>query len=314
MEVLRDPQVPVGAPHGTALTIGAYDGIHLGHRALLRHLRHLADERHLATAIVTFDRHPAQLVRPESAPKLLTDLEQKIGIVERTGLVDYLCILTFDERRRHEKAEDFVREVLVEKLRVRLVVVGADFHFGYQRRGNVAMLGEMGEELGFDVLALDLVTMEGGSGGVAYSSTLIRGLLMAGDVTGAARLLGRPHEVRGTVVQGDQRGRELGFPTANVTVPPETALPAEGIYAGWLVAADGVERPAAISLGRRPTFYADGRPQLEAYVLDFDGDLYGQAVLVRFVARLRDEMRFESVDQLVAQMHRDVAATRQLLG
>ncbi|HVM40438.1 MAG TPA: bifunctional riboflavin kinase/FAD synthetase, partial [Acidimicrobiia bacterium] len=299
MEVLRDPAGPVGPDTGHAVTIGAYDGVHSGHRELLRRMRARADALRLDTALVTFDRHPAQVVRPESAPRLLTTLDQKLELLAATGLLDRVCVLTFDEERRKETAEAFVREILVGVLRARLVVVGADFHFGFQRQGNVPLLTAMGAESGFEVEAVDLIPVADDDAGAAYSSTLIRGLLMAGDVDRAARLLGRPHEVRGRVVTGDQRGRDLGFPTANVAVPAETCLPAEGVYAGMLVDDAGVARPAALNLGRRPTFYEEGASPvlLEAYVLDFDGDLYGQEVSVAFVRRLRDELKFDTVNE-----------------
>jgi len=302
-------------PDGTVVTIGAFDGVHLGHQALLRLVRERAAERGLPTALVTFDRHPAQVVRPESAPKLLTGLAQKLELLEATGLVDHAVVLTFDETRRRESAEDFVSEVLEGCLRARLVVVGADFHFGKNRRGNVALLERMGAELGFDVVGLELVRAgDDVLGAITYSSTLVRQRLAAGDVRGAAEILGRVHEVRGTVVEGDRRGRELGFPTANVAVPEEICLPAAGIYAGTFRGTDGVERPAAISLGHRPTFYTDqAYLLLEAYLLDFSGDLYGQAASVGFVDRIRSEERFDSAEALVAAMHRDVEAARRLL-
>jgi riboflavin kinase/FMN adenylyltransferase len=293
------------------VTIGAFDGIHLGHQALLRLVRGKATERGLPTALVTFDRHPAQVVRPESAPKLLTNLDQKLELLEATGLVDHAVVLTFDDARRQESAEDFVTEVLGGCLQARLVVVGADFHFGNARRGNVALLERMGRDLGFEVVGLELVSSPGE---ITYSSTLVRRCLADGDVRGAAEILGRVHEVRGPVVEGDRRGRELGFPTANVAVPEEICLPAAGIYAGTFTGADGVERPAALSLGRRPTFYTD-QPYLllEAYLLDFEGDLYGQRAAVGFVDRIRSEERFESVEALVAAMGRDVEAVRRVL-
>jgi riboflavin kinase/FMN adenylyltransferase len=308
-------------PTGSVVTIGAFDGVHLGHQALLRLVRQRAAEQGLPTALVTFDRHPAQVVRPESAPRLLTGLAQKLELLEGTGLVDHAVVLTFDETRRRESAEDFVSEVLVGCLRARLVVVGADFHFGNGRRGNVALLERMGRDVGFDVVGIDLVsagettTDDGTPAPVTYSSTLVRQRLSGGDVRGAAEILGRIHEVRGRVVEGDRRGRDLGFPTANVAVPEEICLPAAGIYAGTFVGADGVERPAAISLGHRPTFYSDqAYLLLEAYLLDFSGDLYGQAASVGFVDRIRAEERFESVEALVAAMHRDVEAARRVLG
>lgn len=316
MQVVRDPEQAIGSPDGNVVTIGAYDGVHLGHRALLERVRALADARGLGAALLTFDRHPAQVVRPESAPKLLTSLDQKLELLEATGLLDVTCVLTFDQERMRETAEAFVTDVLVRTLDVRVVVVGTDFHFGYRRQGNVHFLGERGRELGFEVEAVELVPVAGDDTGAAYSSTLIRGLLMAGDVEAAGRLLGRPHEVQGRVVEGDRRGRELGFPTANVAVPDETCLPAEGVYAGWFVdEADGVERAAAINLGRRPTFYEEGSSPvlLEAFVLGFEGDLYDHRARIRFVERLRSEEKFDAVEDLVEQMHEDVRRARKIL-
>jgi riboflavin kinase/FMN adenylyltransferase len=311
VEVIRSLAACRAPAEGAAVTIGAFDGVHLGHQALLRLVRERGRARGLSTALVTFDRHPALVVRPESAPKLLTTLEQKLELLGATGLVDEAVVLTFDEERRNESAEEFVKEVLVDCLGARLVVVGADFHFGRDRRGNVELLRRMGDDLGFEVVGLDLVS----DGPAVYSSTLVRQRLAEGAVEQAAELLGRPHEVRGRVVEGDGRGRELlGFATANVAVAPETCLPAPGIYAGTFRGADGVERPAAISLGHRPTFYEGGAPLLlEAHVLDFDGDLYGQEAAVRFLARIRSEERFDSVPELVAAMHRDVDAVRRAL-
>jgi riboflavin kinase/FMN adenylyltransferase len=314
MEVVTRLDACPDPPTGTVVTIGAFDGVHLGHQALLRMVRERAAERGLPTALVTFDRHPAQVVRPESAPKLLTSLPQRLELLEATGLVDHAVVLTFDDERRRESAEDFVTQILEGCLHARLVVVGADFHFGNGRRGNVALLERMGRDLGFDVVGLDLVRAAEDADRVTYSSTLVRQRLADGDVRGAAEILGRVHEVRGTVVEGDRRGRELGFPTANVAVPEEICLPAAGIYAGTFTGTDGVARPAAISLGHRPTFYTDqAYLLLEAYLLDFKGDLYGQAASVGFVERIRAEERFDSAEALVAAMHRDVEAARRLL-
>ncbi|HET8620781.1 MAG TPA: bifunctional riboflavin kinase/FAD synthetase [Acidimicrobiales bacterium] len=315
MEVLRDLSSCPRPPEGTAVTIGAYDGVHLGHQAVIAEVRRRAAERELASAVVTFDRHPASVVRPESAPRLLTDLDQKLELLAATG-IDYCLVITFDETRRRETAEDFVREVLADCLAAREVVVGEDFHFGHARAGNVGLLRKLGEELGFVVDGLELV---GATGRVAVeaervSSTRIRHALVQGDLGTANALLGRPHEVRGVVAQGDKRGRELGFPTANVSVPGDILLPADGIYAGWFERTDGSVHPAAISLGRRPTFYVEAHASLlEAHLLDFDGDLYDEHVKVRFVAWLRGEARFDSADELVAQIDLDCHAARRLL-
>jgi riboflavin kinase/FMN adenylyltransferase len=218
----------------------------------------------------------------------------------------------FDEARADESAEEFVQEVLVDQLGARLVVVGEDFHFGHGRKGNVELLRRLGTEHGFEVVGVGLT----GDGADAVSSTRIRALIAAGDVAAAALLLGRPHEVRGPVVRGDGRGGpELGFPTANLAVDDDIALPADGIYAGYFTRADGSTHRSAISVGRRPTFYEPGSAPVlvEAYLLDFEGDLYGEAARVSFLERLRAEQRFESVEALIAQMKADVEATERVL-
>ena len=296
---------------GTAVTIGAYDGVHLGHRALLHDLSERAEAAGLSTVVVTFDRHPATVVRPGSAPTQLTDLDQKMELLADCGIGRTL-VIPFDHTRAEESAEDFVKEVLVDTLAARLVVVGQDFHFGRRRQGNVAMLTDLGQGYGFDVVGVGLT----GNGAEPVSSTRIRTLVREGDVAAAAELLGRPHEVRGPVVHGDGRGGpELGFPTANLEIARDIALPADGIYAGYFNRVDGTVHQAAISVGRRPTFYQPGATSVlvEAYLLDFDDDLYGEPGRVSFVCRLRDERRFDSADALIAQMREDVAATQRAL-
>ncbi len=310
MEVVA-PDACVPAPRGSALTIGAYDGVHLGHRHVLGRLRDQAAARGLQSVVVTFDRHPAAVVRPESAPHLLTDLEQKLELLASCG-IDRTLVVPFDRRRAEESAEDFVGEVLVGLLAARLVVVGEDFHFGHGRRGNVDLLSREGAAAGFEVVGIGLSDAEG----EVVSSTRIRRLVESGDVAGAAALLGRLHQVRGTVVRGDGRGGpELGFPTANVAVPPEIALPGDGVYAGWYERPAGPPLRAAVSVGRRPTFYEGAEHSLvEAYLLDRDPDLYGERARVSFAAHLRDQERFDSVGDLVEEMKRDVARTAEALG
>jgi riboflavin kinase/FMN adenylyltransferase len=296
---------------GTAVTIGAYDGVHLGHRALLGDLSARAAAAGLSTVVVTFDRHPAAVVRPESAPKQLTGLEQKLELLAECG-IDRTVVVPFDEARANETAEEFVQEVLVDQLAARLVVVGEDFHFGHGRKGNVGLLRELGARAGFDVVGVGLT----GDGSDPVSSTRIRALLAEGGVEEAARLLGRPHEVRGPVGRGDGRGgSELGFPTANVAVSDDIALPADGMYAGYFTGADRQARPAAVYVGRRPTFYEPGTAPVlvEAYLLHFDGDLYGQPARVAFVGRVRGDARFETPEALIEQMHQDVAEAEQML-
>lgn len=304
------------------VTIGAYDGVHLGHRAVISRVCSLATDQGLTSVVVTFDRHPASVVRPDAAPLLLTDLDQKLELLSDTG-VDVALVVKFTPERATEQASDFVGRVLVGCLGARQVVVGDDFHFGAGRQGNVTMLETVGPPSGFTVSPMRLVGPDGAvapSGTSKVSSTAVRQALTAGDVGRAATLLGRPHEVRGVVGHGDKRARDLGYPTANVEVPDGICLPADGIYAAWYDDVHGATHPAAISLGRRPTFY-DDQPYslLEAHLLDVGDvpggiDLYGQPARVRFVARLRNEERFDSVDALVAQMGRDCDDARTALG
>jgi riboflavin kinase/FMN adenylyltransferase len=316
MRIFRDSSEVIDDPHERAVTIGAFDGVHLGHQAVLRLVRDLARARGLSATVLTFDRHPAEIVRPETAPKLLTTLEQKLELLAATQEVDECLVLPFDIARSKEPAEQFVEELLASVLHARLVVVGADFHFGYRRHGDVPLLQRMGAELGFETIGLGLVAPDDSVNTVVtpYSSTAVRQLLAKGDVEGAAAILGRPHEVRGPVEHGDARGRDLGFPTANVSVPERICLPADGVYAGTFLAADGIERVAALSIGRRPTFYAEqGMLLLEAHVLDFDGDLYDQPARVKFFHRLRGQERFDNVEALNTQMRADVDQTRRRL-
>ena len=320
MEIRRELSPYDPSSPGTALTIGAYDGVHVGHRQVVAEVRRLAKERELTSAVVTFDRHPATVVRPESAPLLLTDNEQKLEQLATTG-VDLTLVVPFDEVRAMESAEEFVADVLVGCLGARLVVVGEDFHFGHQRLGNVALLRDMGSRMGFEVLGLGLIGLTGSPARdhEQVSSTFIRRALARGDLKRANSMLGRPYEVRGVVDTGDRRGRELGFPTANVRVDPSILLPEDAVYAGWYERPDGTVHPAAVSLGTRPHFYEDGAVLLEAHLLDVGGpddggpDLYDEEARIRFTRRLRDQRTFDGVEALVEQLHRDVVDTRAAL-
>jgi riboflavin kinase/FMN adenylyltransferase len=280
---------------------------------VIAHLRELADARGLETVVVTFDRHPASVVRPESAPTTLTDLEQKLELLADCG-VDRTLVIPFDRARSDESAEDFVESVLVAALATRLIVVGRDFHFGHDRKGDVGLLAQMGESEGFDVHPVELVA--GGGGDAPVSSTRIRRMIAEGDVTTAAAMLGRPHQVRGPVKHGAGRGaRLLGFPTANVGVARQIALPAPGVYAGRFSWRGATDHPAAVSVGQPPTFedQGDGSPLVEAYLLDFDGDLYGEPAKVAFEAWIRPQRAFDDLDALVAQMGEDVDEARRVL-
>jgi riboflavin kinase/FMN adenylyltransferase len=313
VQVITDLGRPPWPGERSVLTIGAFDGVHVGHRAVINQVRSLADARGARSVLVTFDRHPATVVRPESAPRLLTDLPTKLELLAQTGL-DATVVLTFDEARSHESAHDFVQEVLVSALAARLVVIGEDFHFGRHREGNVTMLRYLGREFDFEVEPVALIDRPDGVD-EPVSSTAIRRALAGGEVDVAAGLLGHQFEARGLVVLGDQRGRLLGFPTANVEVPNIMCLPADGVYAGWYARPDRVVHPCAINLGRRPTFYEHAdHSLLEAHLLDFSDDLYGEPARVRFQTFLRSERKFEGIDALVAQLKHDVESTRRILG
>jgi riboflavin kinase/FMN adenylyltransferase len=295
-------QSPWADDERAVITIGAYDGVHLGHLAVIDQVRRRAAEVGARSVVVTFDRHPASVVRPESAPRLLTSVDQKMELLESTG-VDAVVVVPFDNEQAAESPESFVDRVLVQCLKTRIIVVGEDFHFGRSRNGNVDLLRKLGVEADFDVEPVKLVQRLDGID-EPVSSTAIRRALAGGDIKRANSMLGRPYEVSGVVFTGDQRGRLLGFPTANVGVP-------SGIY----------ERPngdvhgCAINLGRRPTFYEHADASLlEAHLLDVDVDLYGEVARVRFEHFLRSERKFDGVDALIAQLALDVSSARDLLG
>jgi riboflavin kinase/FMN adenylyltransferase len=310
--VVTDPDACPWANDRSVITIGAYDGVHLGHQAVIEQVRRRADDLGAKSVVVTFDRHPASIVRPESAPRLLTSPEQKLELLEATG-VDAVVVVPFDEQQAAESPESFVDRVLVRCLQTRVVVVGEDFHFGRHRDGNVDLLRKLGAEEDFDVEPIQLIPRRDGVD-EPVSSTAIRRALAGGDVEMAAAMLTRPFEARGRVVTGDQRGRLLGFPTANVEVPNRVCLPADGVYAGWYERPNGDVYPCAINLGRRPTFYEHADSSLlEAHLLDFDGDLYGEPAKIRFANFLRSERKFDGIDALVVQLQADVAHARALL-
>jgi riboflavin kinase / FMN adenylyltransferase len=297
----------------SVVTIGNFDGVHRGHQQVVSRAKEVARELGLPLAVVTFDPHPDEVVRPGSHPPFLCTARRQSVLLAGLG-VDAVCVVEFTLEFSRLGPDEFVRTVLVDRLHAARVVVGEDFRFGHKAAGDVALLAELGEKYEFTAEGVPLVADDG----VRISSSEIRAKLAAGDVTGAAVDLGRPHRVEGIVVRGHRRGRALGFPTANLETLPHTAIPADGVYAGWLVAVDddgtdGERWPAAISVGTNPTF--DGRERsVEAYALDRDDlDLYGAHMGADFTQRLRDTVKFASVDELVAQMHRDVDAARELL-
>ncbi len=305
------------APAGwgrSVVTIGVFDGVHRGHEAIIGHTVARAHSSGLASVVVTFDPHPSEVVRPGSHPAILTESARKADLIEQLG-VDVFCVIPFTLDFSHLSAETFVHDVLVEHLHASAVVVGENFRFGHRAAGDVALLTRLGRTFGFTVEGAPLVT-SGEADAATVSSTYIRSCVDAGDVAAAAAALGRPHRVEGVVVRGDRRGREIGFRTANLLHSPHAAVPADGVYAAWLSrrgarAASGPHR-AAVSIGTNPTFSGRER-RVEAYLLDFSGDLYGERLALDFVARLREMRRYDGVAALTEQIEKDVAETRALL-
>ena len=293
----------------SAVTIGKFDGVHEGHRAVIAKLREIAEARRLEAVAITFDRHPAAFHAPDRCPPQLVSTRQKLELLATTGL-DATVLLHYDGALASHTADAFARRYLVEALRARVLLVGHDFRYGAGNEGDVGMLRRQGQELGFEVVVVEDVVPEGGR---RVSSTWIRELLDAGEVEHAAELLGHVPTVSGLVVHGFKRGRELGYPTANLALDAEGFVPADGVYAGWLVDG-GVRYPAAISVGNNPTFEGVPKKQVEAYVLDRDLDLYDHVVGVEFSHRIRGMEKFDGIEALVAQMGRDVDRARELVG
>jgi len=298
------------APGGwgrSVVTIGVFDGVHRGHQQIVEHTVKRARELGVQSVVVTFDPHPAEVVRPGSHPAVLTEPPRKAELVEQLG-VDVLCVLPFTLEFSRLSAEAFVHDVLVEHLHAAQVVVGENFRFGHKAAGDVELMRRLGRTFGFGVEGAPLVQ----DNGTVFSSTYIRACVDAGDVVAAARALGRPHRVEGVVVRGDGRGRDLGYPTANLLASGHAAVPADGVYAAWLVGHRSERLPAAVSIGTNPTFSGRER-RVEAYVLDFDGDLYGERLALDFAARLREMRTYQGIEPLVAQIAEDVEQTRAAL-
>jgi riboflavin kinase/FMN adenylyltransferase len=307
--VVTDLSVSPWPNERAVITIGAYDGVHRGHRAVIAQVQARAAELGARSVVVTFDRHPASVIRPDAAPRLLTNPAQKLELLADTG-VDATVVVPFSPEQARETPVDFVERVIVNALRTQAVIVGSDFHFGHMRQGNITLLREMGERHDFTCEPVVLVPRADGVD-EPISSTAIRRALAGGEIETATRLLGRALEVRGTVVTGDQRGRTIGFATANVEIPNGMCLPSDGVYAGLYRRPDGSEHACAINLGRRPTFYVNAEHSLlEAHLLDFAGDLYGEDTAVTFVAFLRSEKQFAGIDELKNQLNLDVEHAR----
>ncbi len=297
---------------GCVATIGVFDGVHLGHQRVVARAGQVAHSMNLPLVVITFDPHPDEVIRPGSHPPFLTTPRRQAELLGGLG-ADAVFVLPFNVEFSRLSPDEFVRAVLVDRLHAAAVVVGVDFRFGHRAAGDVPLLSKLGEKYDFTAEGVPLLVNDG----LTMSSTHIRERLEAGDVVGAAAALGRPHRLEGVVVRGHQRGRALGFPTANLETPPHTATPADGVYAGTLISLDpdGEEItrwPAAISIGSNPTFDGTDRT-IEAYALDRDDlDLYGTHAAIEFTDRLRDNERFDSVDALITQMRADVSRARAL--
>ncbi|WP_081706163.1 bifunctional riboflavin kinase/FAD synthetase [Nocardia sp. CNY236] len=299
------------------LTIGVFDGVHRGHAQLISRAVKSAAARGVPAVLMTFDPHPMEVVRPGTHPAQLITLARRAELAEQLG-VDVFCVIPFTQEFMKLTAARYVHDLLVERLHVVEVVVGDNFTFGKKAAGTVATMNDLGRRFGFEVDAVTLL----GEHAVTFSSTYIRACVDAGDMVAAAEALGRPHRVEGVVVHGDGRGKQLGFPTANVAPPMHAAVPADGVYAGWFTVLGsgpviGSVKPgdramAAISVGTNPTFSGRART-VEAFVLDGEADLYGQHVAIDFVDHVRAQRAFDSVDELTETMGRDVETARKIL-
>jgi riboflavin kinase/FMN adenylyltransferase len=298
------------------VTIGVFDGVHRGHQSIIRDAVRIGAERGIPSVLITFVPHPSEVVRPGSHPPVLTSIVRRAELVAELG-VDVFCALPFTLEFSRMAPDEFVHHALVERLHASAVIVGENFRFGHKAAGDVELLGRLGQTFGFTAHGVPLLR----EGDTPLSATYVRSCVDAGDMAAATQVLGRPHRVDGVVERGDQRGRDLGYPTANLRTEQWAAIPADGVYAGRVVRLDEwgrtVEAPpvglAAISVGTNPTFEVRQR-RVEAFVLDFDGDLYGATLGVEFVSRLRGMVKFDRVDDLVRQMADDVDQTRAVLG
>jgi riboflavin kinase/FMN adenylyltransferase len=308
MEVVCD--IASLPPRPRALALGTFDGVHAGHRAVIGRAVRLASERGLASAVVTFDRHPLAVIDPTRVPRLLTGNEEKVRLIAELG-PDELIMLPFDERLAALPPEDFCGGLLAGSLQAKVVVVGANFNYGAQGAGDTAQLRDCGAANGYEVQVCELVTEHG----APISSTRIRRLLHDGELEEVREILGRPPSATGVVVHGDKRGRTLGVPTANVDVEAGTIFPGRGVYAARALV-DGVWYRTAVNIGHNPTFQSRDEPtthvSVEAFLLEFAGDIYDREIRLDFLHKIRDERRFESADALVAQMRLDIAAASSL--
>lgn len=295
----------VAPENDSVLTVGVFDGVHRGHQKLLSAVTAEASSKGYVPGVLTFRNHPDSIFRADFRPQYITSLEKRIKLIKDCG-VSFVVPVTFDQEMAHLRAEDFAR-LLQEKLLMKSLIIGPDFAMGHNREGNIEKLTALGAQMGFAVQEVDLMV----NGGKAVRSTQIRQAIASGDIDMATNMLGRQFSLVGEVAHGDKRGRELGFPTANLQVSPDMAVPANGIYATFAYV-DGQRHMAATSIGTRPTFDGVGRT-IEAFLLDFDSDLYNRPIRLEFIQRLRDELKFDGVKALLTQMNIDVQNTREIL-
>ena len=301
-------QLPQGTP-ASAVTIGKFDGVHVGHREILTQLCSISRDRELMSTVVTFDRHPTALLSPEERPHDIVSLDERLELIESVG-VEQCVVLQFDEHLAALTPDEFAQQILIDALQAQVVLAGHDFRFGENATGDITALQDLGKKLGFEVVLIDDVSV---SQGMRASSSLIRQYIAEGDIAQAALLLGRFPRVAGHVVHGAKRGRELGFPTANLSPEATGVIPADGVYAGWFHDRGHVY-PCAISVGMNPTFDDVHHRSVEAYLLDQNQDLYDHDVEIEFVSRLRGMVAYAGVEPLIEQMKADVEKTRDVLG
>ena len=305
MKILRDPLGNDDLPQGAVISIGSFDGVHIGHQAVLTHVVDRARSMRVAAVAMTFDPHPIKLLRPGVAPRLLTTLEQRLALIARTG-IEIALVVPFTHRLARMSAADFVRDVLVDRLAVREVYIGDNFRFGADRGGDVELLTSMGAELGFEAAAAPIVEAEGS----VISSTRVRQAVADGRVEEVVALLGRSVFIDGSVLEGKRLGRTLGFPTLNIEVENEL-VPSDGVYITAVhIPSFARTFPAVTNIGVRPTVYQNSLTTVESHLLDFTADVYQEQVRLFFLERVREERRFESTLELMAQIRRDVGQAR----
>ncbi|MGC9967907.1 MAG: bifunctional riboflavin kinase/FAD synthetase [Syntrophobacteraceae bacterium] len=305
MQVFRGIETVQNKFKNPAITIGNFDGVHMGHQALFRRVKQWAEELNGESIVVTFDPHPLEVLFPEKAPSFITSHRQKLDLIASCG-IDATIVIPFDHEFSRMSAREFVEVILVEKIGTRAIVVGHDYLFGHSREGDIPFLRQLGEQYGFKVEIVTAIRMNS----TPVSSTSIRQMIASGNVREANKLLGRPFEVSGTVIEGRKRGVGLGFPTANIRMPA-MASPRTGVYAVE-AEVDGKRYGGAANLGYNPTF-GDSELSLEAHLFDFNQDIYGKPITIRFIDRLRDEKRFSGPEELSAQIKKDVETARRVL-